>query len=144
MGVTQELVPEYWQVDATREATYAKVIDSTVGLLLQLVTEGGLWNWTDGCGGWLFGLIEERAAEMGLPLPAFVRSQRPVLLHLLERDGPLCRYCGAPTSLAYPDPHIDHVVPKSKGGGNELTNLVIACPPCNLSKGSKLLEDWKQ
>lgn len=142
MSVTQDL-GDYWSVDATREAIYAKVIDSTVDLLLKLMAESGLWNWADGCGGWLTGLIEEKAAEIGLPLPEYEPVHRPVLMQLLQRDGPLCRYCQQPTSLAFPVPHIDHVIPKARGGGNELANLAISCPPCNLSKGAKLVEDWR-
>lgn len=143
MGVTQDLGVESWQAEATRQATYAKAIDSAVDLLLDLIGQSGLWNWGDGCGGWLIGLIEEKAAEIGLPLPEYERPRRTVLSQLLDRDGSHCAYCQQPTSLTYPDPHVDHVVPKSRGGGNELSNLVIACPACNCSKGSKLLEDWK-
>ena len=30
----------------------------------------------------------------------------------------------------------------SRGGSNALVNLATACRPCNLSKGSKAVEDW--
>lgn len=39
--------------------------------------------------------------------------------------------------------HIDHIVPLSRGGLNLIENLCVACVPCNLSKGSKLLSEWK-
>jgi 5-methylcytosine-specific restriction endonuclease McrA len=32
---------------------------------------------------------------------------------------------------------IDHVVPKCKGGGNELHNLLPSCTECNTAKGGK-------
>lgn len=32
---------------------------------------------------------------------------------------------------------IDHVVPLALGGTNDLTNLVLACLPCNIKKGVK-------
>lgn len=52
--------------------------------------------------------------------------------------GGLCAYCGdVPEDL-----HRDHVIPVSKGGGNVLGNLVISCSTCNLSKGSKDLDEW--
>ena len=49
-----------------------------------------------------------------------------------------CSYCGA-TGVRMT---VDHVVPLSRGGGNEPANLVAACRPCNSSKGSKTLEEW--
>lgn len=33
--------------------------------------------------------------------------------------------------------HVDHFVPLSKGGLHSISNLVIACEPCNLRKGVK-------
>jgi len=45
--------------------------------------------------------------------------------------------CGADKQLEG-----DHVVPLSRGGSNALVNLATACRPCNLSKGSKTVEEW--
>ena len=36
----------------------------------------------------------------------------------------------------------DHVVPKSKGGRNDPTNIVWACRPCNLSKADRTPTEW--
>lgn len=54
---------------------------------------------------------------------------------LVERDGPHCHWCGVLTVEGI-DPHTDartedHVVPRSKGGVNDLSNLVLACSACN-------------
>jgi hypothetical protein len=57
---------------------------------------------------------------------------------VLERDGHACVYCGADKALEG-----DHIVPLSRGGSNALTNLATACRPCNLSKGSSTLEEWR-
>ena len=53
------------------------------------------------------------------------------------RDGHACRYCGSGENLA-----CDHVVPKSRGGGDELENLATACRSCNSSKGGRTPEEW--
>ncbi len=50
-----------------------------------------------------------------------------------------CAYCRATDRPL----HIEHVVPLSRGGSNELANLVPACGKCNLSKGTKLLAEWR-
>ena len=47
---------------------------------------------------------------------------------ILIRDGHRCHYCGNPATTA------DHVVPRSKGGADDPSNLVACCLPCNSSK----------
>ena len=42
-------------------------------------------------------------------------------------------YCGARTSLT-----VDHVIPRSKGGGSGWDNIVASCAPCNRRKGDRL------
>lgn len=48
------------------------------------------------------------------------------------RDEYTCQYCGGHDDLT-----IDHVTPRSLGGKSSFTNCVVACKPCNNSKGSK-------
>jgi 5-methylcytosine-specific restriction endonuclease McrA len=59
---------------------------------------------------------------------------------LLQRDGAACFYCARPFGSGEPfsRPTFDHVMPVSRGGTNALTNLVLACKPCNESKGDEL------
>lgn len=40
--------------------------------------------------------------------------------------------------------HCSHVISKSNGGSNEISNLKICCPPCNLSMGSQNLYEYKK
>lgn len=53
---------------------------------------------------------------------------------VLERDRFTCRYCGqfAPNVML----HVDHVVPVSEGGTDDLDNLVVACAACNQGKNA--------
>jgi 5-methylcytosine-specific restriction endonuclease McrA len=55
--------------------------------------------------------------------------------NLFLRDEFTCQYCGAKGELTF-----DHVVPRAKGGRTTWENVVAACGPCNLKKGSKLLK----
>ena len=47
---------------------------------------------------------------------------------------PHCRYCG--DDLTFRRACLDHVVPKSAGGTNRRSNLVLCCRTCNRMKGS--------
>lgn len=53
-----------------------------------------------------------------------------------------CYYCQKAFGEGKNAYHIDHVIPLSRGGTNDLGNLVIACPHCNCSKRDKLLHEW--
>ena len=51
-----------------------------------------------------------------------------------------CLYCGHPVSLE--EMEVDHIHPRSRGGGNGYGNKVCSCPGCNALKGDALLEDF--
>lgn len=52
---------------------------------------------------------------------------------IFARDNHTCQYCGA-TDLPLT---LDHVLPASRGGGHEWTNLVACCVACNNKKGDR-------
>lgn len=58
---------------------------------------------------------------------------------IFKRDNFTCKYCGAKAPTV--PLHVDHITPVSKGGSNELTNLVTACQPCNAGKSDRELQD---
>lgn len=60
---------------------------------------------------------------------------------LIERDGIDCALCRKPM-ITMKDITIDHWIPKSKGGTNDLANLRLAHPKCNQSKRDLLPEEW--
>lgn len=55
--------------------------------------------------------------------------------NLFARDSNRCQYCGKrfPTS----ELSLDHVTPRSQGGGNSWENIVCACVRCNVRKGGR-------
>ena len=52
---------------------------------------------------------------------------------VFARDGWECQYCGSRGTLT-----VDHVIPRSKGGGSTWENIVASCAPCNRRKGDRL------
>ena len=72
-------------------------------------------------------------------LKDYVRPQKRVAFtrfNLFLRDEFCCQYCGNRGG----DLTFDHVTPRSRGGITSWENVVAACSPCNLRKGSKSLK----
>lgn len=74
------------------------------------------------------------------PMPSVIRLSKYIHVpyksveltrqNIFKRDDNECAYCGAKNDLT-----LDHVIPKSKGGKSNWTNLVAACKRCNSRKG---------
>jgi len=60
--------------------------------------------------------------------------------YLLEKWGRECAYCGEQNTPL----EVEHIHPKSKGGSNRISNLTLACTPCNQSKGNLPLQVFFQ
>lgn len=56
--------------------------------------------------------------------------------YLLEKWNRTCSYCGCKNMPL----QVEHIHPKSKGGTNRISNLCLACGPCNTKKGAKSVE----
>ena len=86
-----------------------------------------------------------RTVRADLPVPKVIRllgydklPAQGVKLNrrnIFARDKNLCQYCGGsfPTS----ELSLDHVVPRSQGGGTSWENLVCCCVKCNSRKGGR-------
>lgn len=82
------------------------------------------------------------------PVPSVVRLKSYInvprknvngRLAIYQRDNFQCQYCGDKFSAK--ELTLDHVDPKSRGGGNESRNLVTACKRCNNIKGARTPEE---
>jgi len=58
-------------------------------------------------------------------------------IFVLERDNYTCRKCGRKASEGRLE--VDHIIPVSKGGTDELNNLQTLCFECNRGKGGEEL-----
>ncbi len=58
---------------------------------------------------------------------------------IFARDSGKCVYCGVTATS------IDHVIPRSRGGGHNWENVVAACHKCNHQKADKTLKEigWR-
>jgi 5-methylcytosine-specific restriction endonuclease McrA len=56
--------------------------------------------------------------------------------NIYHHYGSRCCYCGK--RFATSELNLDHVVPRSRGGTTDWSNIVTACIRCNLRKGNRL------
>ena len=63
---------------------------------------------------------------------------KKIRFDVFKRDFFACQYCGnTPPAVIL---EVDHVHPVSKGGDNDIDNLVTSCFDCNRGKSAELLE----
>jgi 5-methylcytosine-specific restriction endonuclease McrA len=77
------------------------------------------------------------------PMPTVIRLRHYVRVpymeipltrrNILHRDSHTCQYCGNTGDGLT----LDHVMPRSRGGGDTWENIVTACVRCNVKKGCR-------
>jgi 5-methylcytosine-specific restriction endonuclease McrA len=95
-----------------------------------------------------------RSVSLSVPRPAVIRLVRFIHVprrfrrqvtntFLFARDEYSCQFCGrSQHELRFRECLTrDHLVPLSRGGTNEWTNVVTACSSCNTRKGNRLPEE---
>lgn len=58
--------------------------------------------------------------------------------YLLEKWNRTCAYCGTQNVPL----QVEHIQPKAHGGSNRVSNLTLACQPCNQRKGSQPVAEF--
>lgn len=85
-------------------------------------------------------LLSQPQIRLKDPQRGFTTQQR---LAVYRRDRGVCQLqilCDG-TELRWDDWHCDHLVPWTAGGATSVENARAACSPCNLSKGSTILDE---
>lgn len=88
-----------------------------------------------------------RSPSLSIPVPDVVRlnhfvrvpyrAKIPLTNHaVLHRDNHQCGYCTKRRGIT-----IDHIVPRSRGGKHEWTNVIACCGRCNHKKADRLLTE---
>lgn len=95
-----------------------------------------------------------RSERLTFPRPAVIRLAKFVHVprkfrrqvtntFLFARDNYQCQYCGRAVHHLKPREYLtrDHLIPISRGGTNDWTNVLTACSTCNTRKGNQLLQE---
>lgn len=111
-----------------------------------------LWSWQDAVKAVFLDRVEivseyddvVRSPRFEMRLPSVISLKRYIPVsrypaftrfNVFLRDSFACQYCGRHQRSS--DLTFDHVVPRSRGGRTTWENVVTACGPCNLLKGSR-------
>ena len=119
----------------------AHVLMAIQQLTTALDANRWIWQWGDGYGGWVKNSLIAQVESLGLAweeprVPNSVNVKRE---KILQKFGYQCANCKWDEHL-----QIDHIHPRSKGGGDEEENLQVLCGPCNANKRAKTMDEWEQ
>jgi 5-methylcytosine-specific restriction endonuclease McrA len=143
------------QVNGDRPASSIRMMGSTRSLLLNASYEPmKIVSWQKALILWFQGKVEvieyhnvfARSVRTSFQLPSVMRLKhyvRPRSLGAVRfcrenvyiRDNFTCQYCG--TQFPHRILTLDHVVPVSKKGPKNWTNVVTACRDCNQKKANR-------
>ena len=112
-------------------------VDNVVSWVLRLCR----WTCVNGIS---MELVRFDTQAMQNPEVSGIEYQRGTLFgyevreYLLAKWGRRCAYCGAEDVPL----EVDHIVPRSRGGSDRVSNLTLACHSCNQRKGNRPLEEF--
>ena len=61
----------------------------------------------------------------------------------LEEQEGRCTICGGDIPQGKGQNHIDHNIPRSRGGSDDASNVQAVCAPCNRRKGTKSMDELR-
>lgn len=70
----------------------------------------------------------------------WIRKEKRLAIYM--RDGFRCIYCNRHFERMKDRLQLDHLIPWSKGGTNDESNLVTCCKPCNVARGDQTVEEF--
>jgi len=82
--------------------------------------------------------LMQNAEISGVAYQQGVLAGYEVREYLLEKWDRTCAYCGAKDTPL----QVEHIHPKALGGSSRISNLALACGPCNTKKGARAIKDF--
>ncbi len=69
-------------------------------------------------------------------------EKKTIKRYIYERDGRCCTYCGK--ELLFKQISLDHHFPRSRGGSDDVFNMVLSCRKCNKLKSSRIPQIYEE
>jgi 5-methylcytosine-specific restriction endonuclease McrA len=86
---------------------------------------------------WRYRIYRSRRRQRGMPDNGYPEE---LVRQLLNDQDKRCAYCNQILDSTF---EIDHIVPLSRGGTSDRSNLCAACRPCNRQKHARTPEEWR-
>ena len=87
-------------------------------------------------------LLRTRRNELRVKPTERINWRKGLKNELMKRQNRICTYCGYRRMATSMD--IDHMIPVSRGGSNDKSNLQVICRRCNLRKGQMTDGEFRQ
>ena len=87
-------------------------------------------------------LLRTRRNELRVKPTERINWPKGLKNELMRRQNRICTYCGFRRIATSMD--IDHMMPVSRGGSNDKSNLQVICRKCNLRKGQMTDSEFRQ
>ena len=116
-------------------------LESRVGNVVSWVNRLRRWSFV---GGIAMELVKFNTQAIQNPEISRAEYQRGTLFgyevreYLLEKWERRCAYCGTENVPL----EVDHIVPRSRGGSDRVSNLTLACHNCNQKKSNRPVEEF--
>ena len=82
-------------------------------------------------------LADKRVLAYNVKNNSRKKISKKIVRFLYDMQEGLCAYC----SKKLDNYHVDHIYPLAAGGTNDISNLAISCPTCNLTASSFCFPD---
>lgn len=70
-----------------------------------------------------------------------MNNQRKKFAEFRKKSKPVCYFCKE--TIPKKKTTVEHLLPRSRGGTNEESNLAIACAPCNSDKDNMTVQEYE-
>lgn len=127
--------PEYWRKDNSTKDGFSFYCKAC----RRSENRAYMRNNRDKLRGWVANYREAHADFIKMRAEILKMKRSGAFKPQYQAQGGKCGYCGCDLRGVY---EIDHILPLTRGGTNEVANLMVCCEKCNYEKSRLTLDEW--